>query len=318
MRPLRKGRDAFMPIKISDSLPARAVLDSENIFVMTDLRAASQDIRPLKLIILNLMPTKVVTETQLLRCLSNTPLQIEVDLLQTSTYKSKHTTEKHLLDFYTTFDKIKDNRYDGMIVTGAPVETMRFEDVAYWNELVEIMDWTESHVHSTFFICWGAQAALYHFYGVKKYPLEAKMFGIYEHRVCVPNVPLLRGFDDIFLAPHSIHTEVKASEIERVKELQILSVSDKAGVYMVMDKSGKRVFVTGHSEYDADTLSKEYFRDVERGLNIKVPYNYFPNDDPKNPPPLTWRSHGHLLFSNWLNYYVYQTTPYDIQTVGVI
>jgi homoserine O-succinyltransferase len=307
-----------MPIKISNSLPARAVLDSENIFVMTDLRAASQDIRPLKLVILNLMPTKIVTETQLLRCLSNSPLQIEIDLLQTSTYKPKNTTEKHLLDFYTTFDKIKNNRYDGMIVTGAPVENMQFEDVAYWSELKEIMDWTEKHVHSTFFICWGAQAALYHFYGIGKYPLNEKMFGVYEHKLCTHNVPLLRGFDDVFLAPHSRHTTVRQSEIERVEDLQILSVSDSAGVYMLMDKKGHRIFVTGHSEYDADTLSKEYFRDLERGLDIKTPYNYFPNDDPKVPPPQTWRSHGHLLYSNWLNYYVYQTTPYDIQTVGVI
>jgi len=307
-----------MPIKISDSLPARAVLDSENIFVMTDLRAASQDIRPLKLVILNLMPTKIVTETQLLRCLSNTPLQIEIDLLQTSTYKSKNTAEEHLLNFYTTFDKIKNNRYDGMIITGAPVENLQFEDVAYWNELCEIMDWTESHVHSTFFICWGAQAALYHFYGVEKYPLENKMFGVYEHKLCARNIPLLRGFDDVFFAPHSRYTTILSSDIEHVDDLQILSVSDAAGVYMLTDKIGRRIFVTGHSEYDADTLSREYFRDVARGLDIKVPYNYFPNDDPKNSPPQTWRSHGHLLFSNWLNYYVYQTTPYDIQTVGVI
>lgn len=307
-----------MPIRISDSLPARAVLDSENIFVMTDRRAAHQDIRPLKLVILNLMPTKVATETQLLRCLSNTPLQIEIDLLQTSTYESKNTTEKHLLDFYTTFDQIKGNRYDGMIITGAPVENMPFEEVAYWSELCEILDWADKHVHSTCFICWGAQAALYHYYGIDKHPLEAKMFGVYEHRLCAKNVPLLRGFDDIFLAPHSRHTTVMASDIERVDDLQILAVSDIAGVYMAISRNGRRVFVTGHSEYDADTLSKEYFRDVERGLEIEIPYNYFPNNDPKNPPPQTWRSHSHLLFSNWLNYYVYQTTPYDIQTVGVM
>ena len=306
-----------MPIKISDSLPARAVLDSENIFVMTELRAAHQDIRPLKLVILNLMPTKVTTETQLLRCLSNTPLQIEVDLLQTSTYKSKNTAEEHLLNFYKTFDEIKNNRYDGMIVTGAPVENLPFEEVAYWPELRVIMDWTKTHVHSAFFICWGAQAALYHFYGVEKHPLESKMFGVYEHRLCARNVPLLRGFDDVFLAPHSCHTTVRLSDIERVDDLKILSVSDTAGVYIVISKDGRRVFVTGHSEYDTDTLSKEYFRDIERGLNVRAPYNYFPDGDPKNPPSNTWRSHSQI-FSNWLNYYVYQETPYDIQTVGVM
>ena len=309
-----------MPIRISDSLPARAVLEGENIFVMTEYRAARQDIRPLRLVILNLMPTKVVTETQLLRCLSNTPLQIEIDLLQTSTYRSKNTSEQHLLNFYTTFDQISQNRYDGMIVTGAPVETMEFEDVAYWNELCGIMDWANEHVHSTLYICWGAQAALYHHYGIKKrvLSLSEKMFGVFEHRLHERNVPLLRGFDDIFLAPHSRLAETEAGDIERNPNLLLLSSSAKAGMYLAMSRNGRRIFVSGHSEYDADTLSKEYFRDVERGLDIKIPYHYFPNDDPKQTPPHTWRSHAHLLYSNWLNYYVYQTTPYDIETVGVI
>lgn len=305
-----------MPIRISDSLPARAVLEGESIFVMTDLRAAHQDIRPLKLVILNLMPTKITTETQLLRCLSNTPLQIEIDLLQTSTYRSKNTSEQHLLDFYTTFDKISHNRYDGMIITGAPIENMEFEDVAYWGELCEIMDWAQEHVHSTFHICWGAQAALYHHYGINKHPLPEKMFGVFEHKLLEKNVPLLRGFDDVFLAPHSRHTTVYENDILRNPDLILLSSSDTAGVYMAMSRDGRHVFVTGHSEYDAETLSNEYFRDVGRGLDIRVPQNYFPCDDPTLPPLQKWRSHGHLLYSNWLNYYVYQTTPYDIEDVG--
>ena len=306
-----------MPIRIADSLPARAVLEGENIFVMTERRAASQDIRPLRLVILNLMPTKAATETQLLRCLSNTPLQIETDLLQTSTYRSKNTPEDHLLNFYRTFSQISQNRYDGMIITGAPVETMDFESVAYWKELCEIMDWAAERVHSTFHICWGAQAALYHRYGIGKIDLPEKRFGVFEHTICRKNIPLLRGFDDVFLVPHSYHTAVDAAAVENHPELITLSASAEAGLYLAMSRDGRGIFVTGHSEYDADTLSKEYFRDIERGLDIKIPRNYFPGDDPSLPPPHTWRSHGHLLFSNWLNYYVYQTTPYDIESVGL-
>ncbi|MCL2085220.1 MAG: homoserine O-succinyltransferase [Oscillospiraceae bacterium] len=305
-----------MPIKISDSLPARAVLESENIFVMTERRAAAQDIRPLRLVILNLMPTKAVTETQLLRSLSNTPLQIEVELLQTSTYSPKNTAGDHLLAFYTTFDKIRDNRYDGMIITGAPVETMEFEDVAYWPELCDILSWSDTHVQSTFHICWGAQAALYYHYGVKKYPLAEKMLGIFEHRVYGKAVELVRGFDDLFLAPHSRHTEVRAEDLDRVGDVRVLAASDRAGVYLAIGRGGRRVFVIGHGEYDADTLALEYFRDKDKGMDIALPYNYFPNDDPAQKPRKTWRSHGHLLYSNWLNYYVYQATPYDIGTVG--
>ncbi|MCL1820465.1 MAG: homoserine O-succinyltransferase [Oscillospiraceae bacterium] len=305
-----------MPIKISESLPARAVLDSENIFVMTERRAARQDIRPLRLIILNLMPTKIVTETQLLRCLSNTPLQIEIDLLQTSSYKGKNTPEEHLLNFYTTFDEVRHKHYDGMIVTGAPVENMPFGEVAYWNELSEILKWADKRVHSSFFICWGAQAALFHYYGIDKYPLDNKMFGVYPHSLRAKNVPLLRGFDDVFLAPHSRHTGIKKSDIEREEKLKILAESDNAGVFLVIDEDKRRVFMTGHLEYDADTLSNEYFRDLERGLDIQIPYNYFPGDDPGKTPPQAWRSHGHLLYSNWLNYYVYQTTPYDLSAIG--
>ena len=300
-----------MPIKISDSLPARAVLESENIFVMTERRAASQDIRPLKLAILNLMPTKVATETQLLRCLSNTPLQIEIDLLQTSTYQSKNTSEGHLLNFYTTFDKICGNRYDGMIITGAPIEHMKFEDVAYWPELCEILEWSGSHVQSVFHICWGAQAALYYHYGVPKYPLESKVFGIFEHRVCDKKPQLVRGFDDVFLAPHSRHTEARAEDIEKCG-IRVLAESDAAGVYLAASRDGRRIFVSGHGEYDADTLALEYFRDKDKGVEIDVPRNYFPGGDPGQKPRKTWRSHAHLLYSNWLNYYVYQATPYDI------
>ncbi len=305
-----------MPIRISDSLPARAILDSENIFVMTERRAAHQDIRPLKLLILNLMPTKIVTETQLLRCLSNTPLQIEVDLLQTATYQPKNVAEEHLLSFYTTFDKIKEQRYDGCIITGAPVETLPFEEVTYWQELCDIMDWTKTHVHSTLHICWGAQAGLYYHYGVPKYPLAQKMFGVFEHRLCAQHVPLLRGFDDLFWAPHSRHTEVKETDIEAVPALMMLAASEKAGVYMAASRNGRHIFVTGHAEYDADTLAREYFRDINKGMTIDMPHHYFPQDDPTQAPQQTWRSHTHLLFANWLNYYVYQTTPYDLATLG--
>ncbi len=303
-----------MPIKIADSLPARAVLESENIFVMTERRAITQDIRPLRIALLNLMPLKITTETQILRCLSNTPLQIEIDLVQTETYKSTHTPEDHLLTFYKTFNDIRHNRYDGFIITGAPVELMDFEQVDYWDELIEIMEWTKTHVHSTLHICWGAQAGLYHHYHVPKYVLPEKMSGIFEHRVLVPTERLLRGFNDVFFAPHSRHTEVRASDITKHPELRLLSVSDEAGVYIVEARNGRQIFVLGHSEYDRDTLKQEYFRDLSRGLEPQIPRHYFPNDDPTQEPKVTWRSHGQLLYTNWLNYYVYQTTPYDLST----
>jgi homoserine O-succinyltransferase len=304
-----------VPIKISDSLPARAVLEGENIFVMTENRALHQDIRPLKLLILNLMPIKAVTETQILRCLSNTPLQIEVELLKTSSHQSKNTPEEHLLSFYTTFDSVADRRFDGLIITGAPVELLPFESVDYWPELCRIMEWSKQNVYSTFHICWGAQAALYYHYGVPKYTLPQKTFGVFEHRVLENRRPLMRGFDDIFRAPHSRHTEVRRADVEAVPGLEILADSEQAGIYLIVSRDGRRIFVTGHAEYDADTLAKEYFRDVERSLPIAPPANYFPSDDPARAPRKTWRSHAYLLFSNWLNYYVYQSTPYDLTSL---
>lgn len=301
-----------MPIKIPDALPARHVLESENIFVMPQSRAAVQDIRPLKLIILNLMPTKITTETQLLRCLSNTPLQIEVDLMLTSSHKPKNTPEEHFVSFYTTFDQVRENNYDGLIITGAPVETLAFEEVNYWTELCEIMDWSEANVYSTFHICWGAQAGLYYHYGVPKYPLTHKIFGVYRHERLVHNCPLIRGFDDQFWAPHSRFTENRLEDLYAVEGLQVLASSEEAGFYLAMSNGGRKVFVAGHSEYDAETLSGEYFRDVNKGLKINVPDNYFPDNDTTRRPAKTWRSHAHLLYSNWLNYYVYQATPYDL------
>lgn len=300
-----------MPIKVPADLPALKSLERENIFVMHARRAEEQDIRPLRLLLLNLMPTKLETETQILRCLSNTPLQLELDLLQTSSYKATHVPEEHLLDFYMTFDEIEHLRYDGMIITGAPVEHLEFEKVAYWKELCRIMDWSRKSVFSTMHICWGAQAGLYHHYGVKKYPLDAKKFGIFEHTVAAPNSPLMRGFDAKFLAPHSRHTEVRIEDVARVPELEILSTGEKSGLYIAATRDRRQLFVTGHCEYDADTLSREYFRDVDKGLPIAVPENYFPNDDPSLEPPLTWRAHAMLLYSNWLND-VYQQTPYDL------
>lgn len=300
-----------MPIKVAADLPALKNLERENIFVMHARRAEEQDIRPLRLLLLNLMPTKLETETQILRCLSNTPLQLELDLLQTSSYKATHVPEEHLLDFYMTFDEIEHLRYDGMIITGAPVEHLEFEKVAYWKELCRIMDWSRENVFSTLHICWGAQAGLYHHYGVKKYPLEAKKFGIFEHTVATPNSPLMRGFDAKFLAPHSRHTEVRVEDVARVPSLEILATGEKSGLYIAATRDRRQLFVTGHCEYDADTLSREYFRDVDKGLPIAVPENYFPNDDPSLEPPLTWRAHAMLLYSNWLND-VYQQTPYDL------
>lgn len=299
-----------MPIKIADSLPARAVLESENIFVMTEHRAATQDIRPLRIGLLNLMPLKIITETQILRCLSNTPIQIEVDLIQTETYHSKNTPEDHLLTFYKTFDDIRDQKYDGFIITGAPVETMPFEEVEYWKELTEIMDWTKTHVHSTLHICWGAQAGLYYHYGIPKYMLPEKMSGIFKHHVLRPKEPLLRGFDDIFCAPHSRHTEVRAADIRKDERLTILAESHEAGVHIVEAMNGHQIFVLGHGEYDADTLKKEYERDLAKGMNPEVPRHYFRNDDPNEDVLVTWKAHANLFYTNWVNYYVYQTTPY--------
>ena len=301
-----------MPIKIPDNLPAIDILASENIFVMGEERAAHQDIRPLKIIILNLMPTKIVTETQLMRLLGNTPLQVEVDLLNTSTYVSKNISKDHMENFYKSFDEVKDKKYDGMIITGAPVEKLEFEEVDYWQELTSIMEWSKTHVFSTLHICWGAQAGLYYHYGVKKYPLDKKMFGIFPHYLKNNTTMLVRGFDDEYYAPHSRYTEVRREEIEKVDELELLSESKEAGVYMVRSRDNKQVFVTGHSEYDWDTLKNEYDRDISQGIETEVPQNYYPKDDPSQKPIVRWRGHANLLFCNWLNYYVYQETPYDL------
>ena len=304
-----------MPIRIPDSLPATATLDGENIFVMTEYRAMHQDIRPLKLLILNLMPTKITTETQLLRKLSNTPLQIEIELLRTSSHSSKNVSEEHLESFYRSFDEIRANRYDGMIITGAPVENLEFEQVDYWSELCDIMEWTKTNVHCTLHICWGAQAALYYHYHLNKTMLDKKLFGVYEHTVLKKKSPFFRGFDDLFYAPHSRYTEIPMSEILKVPELEIMSVSDKAGVFAVKAEDSRQFFVMGHLEYDPDTLAREYFRDRDAGLNITIPENYFPHDDPQQTPIVRWRSAAQLMYTNWLNYYVYQTTPYDLKEI---
>ena len=304
-----------MPIKIPNDLPAVKTLEAENIFVMTETRAITQDIRPLKILLLNLMPKKIETETQLSRLLGNSPLQVDLELIHTKSHKSKNTSAEHLLAFYKTFDDVKDKTFDGMIITGAPVENIPFEEVEYWQELCEIMEWTKTHVHSTFHICWGAQAGLYYHYGINKYPLEKKMFGVFEHKVNYKKSILFRGFDDKFFVPHSRHTTVLEEEIKKVKELKILSTSEEAGVYAVATKRGKQIFITGHSEYDAETLAQEYFRDLEKGLTIEIPKNYFPDNNPKKNPLVTWRSHANLLYSNWLNYFVYQTTPYDLTKI---
>lgn len=304
-----------MPIKIPDSLPARSVLEGENIFVMTEYRALHQDIRPLKMLILNLMPTKLDTEAQLLRKLSNTPLQIEIELLRTISHEAKNTNMEHLESFYRSFDEIRNNRYDGMIITGAPVEMLEFEQVDYWDELCEIMEWTKSNVHSTFHICWGAQAGLYYHYGIQKYDLPEKLSGVFTHTMEKPNSPFFRGFNDIFYMPHSRYTGIKAEDILSNDKLELLSCSPEAGVFAVKSENNRRIFITGHPEYDADTLAKEYFRDLEKGLNPKIPVNYFRDDDPSKEPVVTWRSHAQLLYNNWLNYYVYQTTPYDLSVI---
>lgn len=304
-----------MPIKIPNELPATKVLNKENIFVITQTRAMTQDIRPLKIIILNLMPTKIVTETQLTRLLGNTPLQVELELLHTRSHISKNTPAEHLYTFYKTFDEIKHQKFDGMVITGAPVEHMPFEEVEYWEELTQIMEWSKTHVTSTFHICWAAQAGLYYHYGIPKYPLPQKLFGIFQHTLDRPKSILMRGADDVFYAPHSRHTTVRREDVEQVKELKIIASSKEAGVYIMSTNRGRQIFVTGHSEYDRDTLKLEYERDISRGLDIAVPANYFPNDDPSRRPVMTWRSHANLLYSNWLNYFVYQTTPYDINKI---
>ena len=304
-----------MPINIPDDLPAVETLKGENIFVMTESRAIHQDIRPLKIAILNLMPTKIATETQLLRLLGNSPLQVDITLLHPGSYTSKNTQPEHLLKFYSTFKDVKDEKFDGLIITGAPVELMPFEEVAYWEELCEIMDWSLHNVYSTFHICWGAQAGLYHHYGIPKYTLDKKMFGVFPTRVNCKNVMLFRGFDDVFYVPHSRHTEVRREDIEAVPELTLLSESEKAGVYIVAAKNGRQIFVTGHSEYDPLTLKSEYERDVKAGLPIEIPYGYYPEDDPQKDPVVNWRGHANLLFTNWLNYYVYQETPYDLGSI---
>lgn len=304
-----------MPIRIPDSLPARSVLDSENIFVMTEYRAVHQDIRPLNVLILNLMPTKIVTETQLLRKLSNTPLQIQVELLRTASYQSQHTDEDHLESFYTTFQAVKGWNFDGLIITGAPVENLDFDQVDYWEELLEIMEWSKHHVHSTLHICWGAQAGLYFHHGIPKYELPRKLSGVFEHRVLKPSSPLFRGFDDRFYAPHSRYTEVRRSDILAVPGLELIADSPEAGVFAVKTEDSRQFFIMGHPEYDPDTLAREYRRDLEKGLEIPVPAHYFPDDDPAQAPVVRWRSAGQLLYTNWLNYYVYQTTPYDLRTL---
>ena len=304
-----------MPLKINRELPAYKVLSGENIFVMNDERAETQDIRPLKIAILNLMPKKIQAENQLLRYLSNTPLQVEIKLLQTKSYTSHNTPLEHLNKFYSYFDEVVNEKFDGLIITGAPVEQMEFQDVAYWNELKEIMEWSKSNVYSTLHICWGAQAGLYYHYGVPKYPLENKMFGVFAHRVLKENVELTRGLDDTFFAPHSRHTEIKSKDVEKVKELEILSESDDAGVFIVSTSDYRKVFITGHLEYDRETLKDEYFRDKEKGLEICIPENYFPNDDTTLEPAMSWRGSAHIVFANWLNYCEYQNTPFNINDI---
>ena len=304
-----------MPVKIPNDLPARKVLTGENIFVMTENRAITQDIRPLKILVLNLMPKKIETETQFARLLGNSPLQVEMELIHTRSHQSKNVAEEHLLAFYKTFDDVKDQTFDGMVITGAPVEHLEFEEVEYWQELTQIMEWSKTHVHSTLHVCWGAQAGLYYHYGIQKYGVPEKMFGVFPHRVEYKQSILFRGFDDVFMVPQSRHTTVLREDIEKISELKILASSQETGVYAVYSKNGRQIFITGHSEYDADTLKNEYLRDLSQGKPIKKPKNYFPNDDETQPPLVSWRSHAHLLFSNWLNYFVYQSTPYDLKKV---
>jgi len=304
-----------MPLNIPVTLPAVDVLRKENIFVMDSVRASTQEIRPLKILILNLMPIKITTETDLIRLLSNSPLQIELDFLYMESHTSKNTSVEHLMSFYKTFDEVKSCNFDGMIITGAPVELLPFEEVNYWNEITEIFDWAKSHVTSTFFICWAAQAGMYHYYGIPKYPLTEKMFGVFEHRTHNPQNPIFRGFDDAFYVPHSRHTEVRREDILKNSELTVLSESPESGVYMVMARNGRELFITGHSEYSPGTLDAEYKRDVAKGLDIQIPRNYYLDNNPENEPIVRWRSHANLLFTNWLNYFVYQETPYDLNNI---
>jgi len=301
-----------MPLNISDNLPAVRILENENIFVMKETRAVHQDIRPLQILIFNLMPVKITTETQILRLLSNTPLQVEISLIYTKMHLSKNTPKEHLDAFYKTFDDISGHKFDGLIITGAPIEHLAFEDVDYWEEMVRIMKWADQHVTSTLYICWAAQAGLYHHYGIPKHMMKEKMFGVFSHRIYNRTNFLTRGFDDEFLAPHSRYTEVRREDIEKVSDLEILADSEEAGIYLLASRDLKRVFVTGHSEYDPLTLKKEYDRDVAANLPITIPKNYFPNDDPAQPPLVRWRGHASLLFANWINYYVYQATPFDL------
>ena len=305
-----------MPIRIPDALPATETLKGENIFVMTEFRAIHQDIRPLHVLILNLMPTKIATETQIMRKLSNTPLQIEVELMRTKSHEATHVAASHLETFYRTFDEVRDRHYDGLIITGAPVEQMPFEEVDYWAELCDIMEWSTTHVHSTLHICWGAQAALYYHYGIDKYDLPAKASGVFQHRLIKPSSPLVRGLDDRFWAVHSRNTGVRREDVEAVSELEVIAVSDEVGLYIAKSTDSRRFFVFGHPEYDSDTLKLEYERDIKRGIDPQIPVNYFPDDDPTKEPLNVWRAQAQLLYTNWLNYYVYQTTPYDIRKAG--
>ncbi|HIZ77480.1 MAG TPA: homoserine O-succinyltransferase [Firmicutes bacterium] len=307
-----------MPIKIPNALPATKILHQENIFVMTETRARTQDMRPLRIVLLNLMPEKITTETQLARLVGNTPLQVEMELMQTQSHRPTHTPKEHMLAFYKTFDELKEQNFDGMIITGAPVELLDFEEVEYWEELCAIMEWSKTHVYSTFHICWGAQAGLYYHYGIPKYPLPEKLFGVFPHQAEDKKSMLFRGFDDTYLVPHSRHTTTRREDIDKIPELRILSSSKEAGVHAVTSPHGRQFFVTGHSEYDGETLRKEYLRDRERGENTAIPKNYFPNDDPGEVPVVTWRSHANLLYSNWLNYFVYQTTPYDLSQIPAL
>lgn len=306
-----------MPIRISQDLPAYQILQNENIFVMTHDRAEQQDIRPLKILILNIMPKKIETETQILRLLSNTPLQVDIELMHVASHVSKNTSLSHLETFYTTFGEIRDKHYDGMIITGAPVEHLPYEQVDYWDEICQIMEWSKTHVFSTLHICWAAQAGLYYHFGIPKYPLEHKMFGIFPHVVEVEHSLLLKGFDECFYVPHSRNTEIRRADIEQVSQLEILTSSPMSGVHIVANKNGRQYFITGHSEYDRDTIAQEYFRDRDKGIDIQIPYHYFPEDDPARTPRVTWRCHANLMFSNWLNYCVYQRTPYNLDELSV-
>ncbi len=305
----------FVPINVPDNLPAAKILEEENIFVMKQSRAIKQDIRPMEILLLNLMPDKITTESQILRMIGNSPLQTNITFIHPKSHESKNTSKDHLISFYKHFDEIKDRKFDGLIITGAPVEHLDFEEVDYWKELAQIMEWSKKNVSSTFHICWAAQAGLYYHYGVKKYPLKKKMFGIFLHKLNKKNVKLLRGFDDTFFVPHSRHTEIRKSDVENIKELEILSESTESGLYLIASKDGRQFFITGHSEYDANTLKNEYERDVAKGLSIEVPKNYYPSNNPKETPFVSWRAHANLIYCNWLNYYVYQETPHDLKEI---